>query len=119
MTLPIKTGWHLRCGDAKLPVVLGERTAGTAPSMRRRKAPRRGGRRENNYPEYPWHADDPWDPRRWERRKDKDGKVYRYAELYWYYADKYTKRDIDDYWNQLPVARPTSGWSPPGCGSPE
>jgi len=106
--------------------------------MRRRKAPRRPWREngwhctfdaetqsspswrpEGEYPEYPWHADDPWDPRRWELRKDKDGKVYRYAELYWYYADKYTKRDIDDYWNQLPVARPTSGWSPPGCGSPE
>jgi len=69
--------------------------------------------------EYPWHADDLCDPRRWELRIDQDGNAYRYAELYWYYGDTYTKREIDYYWNQLPVATPTSGWSPPGCGSPE
>ena len=52
--------------------------------------------------EYPWELGN---PHRWETRRDKDGQTYSYAQFFSYYwaLDTYTRKDLDDYWETLPL----------------
>jgi len=55
--------------------------------------------------EYPWALDPHTTPRRWETRRDQDGQTYSYAQFFWHYwqFDTFTRKDLDDYWETLPL----------------
>ena len=57
--------------------------------------------------EYPWHYEPSSAPRRTESRIDQDGRAYKYAEYfaYYWYQDIYTKYELDDYWDSLPLVQ--------------
>ena len=61
--------------------------------------------------EYPWELDPHTTPRRWETRKDQDGQTYSYAQFFWYYwkFDTFTRKDLDDYWETLPLIHSADG----------